>query len=140
MKDLVRFVNDIKPYTLGFDQLWDDLSHPSLATWDTSFPKDNVIKSDNSITIELALAGYDKDCIEIKRDGSRLTVSANKEEREEDKNVIFVRKHIASRSFTKSYTIAPEYKDSDAKFENGILSITLVKEPEEDTTHKIEIL
>ena len=139
--EIVPFVEDIKKNVIGWDNLWDDLVHREFPyTMETSFPKDNIIKKDNEVVIQLALAGYDKENISIERNGNRLTVIAKKGEKEQEENVNYVRRHIATRAFTKHYTIATEYKEIDAEFTNGILSIRLEREPaKEETKHLIEI-
>lgn len=139
--EVVPFVEDIKKNVIGWDNLWDDLVHREFPyTMETSFPKDNIIKKDNEVVIELALAGYNKENISIERNGNRLTVTASKEDKEQEENVNYIRRHIATRAFTKHYTVATEYREIDAKFENGILSIHLEREPkEEETKQLIEI-
>jgi molecular chaperone IbpA len=137
--DIVPFVNDIRKSVIGFDRLWDDLVHREPFKFDDSFPKDNVMSVDNTVIIELALAGYKKEDITIERDGSSLKVSASKRDEEEIEEVKYIRKQIAQRAFTKSYTIAPEYKDVRARFQDGILSIHLEREPSEETKKLVEI-
>lgn len=139
--DIVPLVDDIKKNVIGWDNLWDDLVHREFPyTVETTFPKDNIIKKENEVVIELALAGYDKENISIERNGNRLTVSARKDQKEQEENVNYIRRHIATRAFTKHYTVATEYKDIDAEFRNGILAIRLEREPEQkETKHLIEI-
>ena len=136
---IVPFVNDIRKSVIGFDHLWDDLVHREPFSVTDSFPKDNIMSVDNTVIIELALAGYKKEDISIERDGSSLKVSASKRDEEQIEEVKYIRKQIAQRAFTKSYTIAPEYKDVRARFQDGILSIHLEKEPAEETKKLVEI-
>lgn len=140
--DLVPFVHDLRKNVIGFDNLFDDLVHrPFESFTDGGFPKDNIIRVDNTVIIELALAGFEKEDITIERDGTRLKVTGNKfvEEVEDEVDVTYIRRNIASRSFTKSYTVGTEYKDVHARFKNGILSIHLEKLPEEEKGKLIEI-
>lgn len=134
--DIVPFVNDIRKHVIGFEPLWEDLVH---RTFDDSYPKDNVIRADNTVIIELALAGFTKDDIEIERDGASLVVRGSKGFAEDEEDVTYVRRNIAYRSFTKSYTVGAEYVDIRARFKDGILSIHLEKQPEEETKQLIEI-
>jgi HSP20 family molecular chaperone IbpA len=136
--EVVPFVEDIKKNVIGWDNLWDDLVHREFPyTVETSFPKDNIIKRENEVVIELALAGYGRENISIERNGNRLTVSARKDEKEQEENVNYIRRHIATRAFTKHYTVATEYKDIDATFENGILSIRLEREPKQEEAKRL---
>lgn len=138
--DIVPFVNSIRKNVIGWDNLWDDLVHREFPNMETSFPKDNIIKLENTVIIELALAGYKKENISIEREGSHIVVSANKEDREDIDEANYLRKHIATRAFTKRYTVAQDYKDIRARFKDGILSIHLEREPKpEEVKHTIEI-
>ena len=136
--DLVPFVNDLRKNVIGFDPLWDNLVHRQF-DWDGNYPKDNIIRTDNTVIIELALAGFTKDDIEIERDGASLVVKGSKGFAEDDEDVTYVRRTIADRSFTKRYTVGTEYADIRARFKDGILSINLEKEPEKETKKLIEI-
>ena len=136
--ELVPFVQDLKKNVFGYDDLWDGLIHHPFDL-DTTFPKDNVIKLKNTVIVELALAGYAKEDITIERDGASLVVKGRKEVKEEDEDVHYVRKNIAQRSFTKSYTVGAEYKGIRARFKDGILSIHLEKSPEEENKKLVEI-
>ena len=137
--EIVPFVNDIRKHVIGYDHLWDDLVHRTTYDWDNGYPKDNVMRTDNTVIIELALAGFTKDDIEIERDGASLVVKGGKGFADDEEDVTYVRRNIAYRSFTKSYTVGTEYKDIRARFKDGILSIHLEKQPEEETKQLIEI-
>ena len=121
--------------------MWDDMVHrPTAYLHGESFPKDNVMHvGDDTIVIELALAGYRKEDIEVERDGTFLTVSGKKDEAEETEEVSYIRKNIATRAFTKRYTISTEFKDIQARYDMGILTITLSREPKEDSSMLVEI-
>lgn len=137
--ELVPLVNEVRERALGFDKLWDDLERFKFNS-DATFPKENIIKGENTIIVELALAGYNKDQISIERDGNLLTINGKAEEvNEDDFDMRYVRRNIAKRSFSRSFTVASEYADIRAKFENGLLSIHLEKQPEETNKKLIEI-
>ena len=136
--EIVPFVNDLRKNVIGFDPLWDNLVHRSF-DWEANYPKDNIMRTDNTVIIELALAGFTKDDIEIERDGASLVVKGGKGFADDDEDVTYVRRNIAYRSFTKSYTVGTEYKDIRARFKDGILSIHLEKQPDEETKQLIEI-
>ena len=139
MKDIVPFVHDLRKNVIGFDNLWDDLVHRPLGSFEVNYPKDNIIKADNTVIIELALAGFTKDDIEIERDGTSLVVKGSKGFADDEEGITYVRRNIAYRSFTKSYTISTEYKDIRARFKDGILSIHLERHPKAETKQIIEI-
>lgn len=136
--ELVPFVHDLRKHVIGFDPLWENLTHRSF-DFDTGYPKDNIINAENTVIIELALAGFTKDDIEIERDGASLVVKGSKGFAEDEEGVTYVRRNIAHRSFTKSYTVGTEYADIRARFKDGILSIHLEKQPEKETKQLIKI-
>ena len=137
-KEIVPFVNELKRDVIGFENLFTDLVHRT-DMWETNYPKDNVISYDNKVIIMLALAGFGKGDIAVTRDGASLMVTGSHEDAEEVDGATYLRRNIATRSFTKRYTISAEYKNVEAIFENGILRLTFEKEPVEDTTQVIEI-
>ena len=127
--------------TVGFDKLFDNLD--ALLQVDTNidkYPPHNTISIDtNKYVIELALAGFKEEDIDITIDKGMLTVkSINNFERES--TVQYVYKGIANRAFTKCFKLADTIVVSSADFKNGILSINLENiVPDEQKPRKIQI-
>jgi molecular chaperone IbpA len=124
------------PYTIGFDSFFNTLD--SITGTDVKgYPHYNIKKlDDNKWIIELALAGFSKDNIEIEVKDNVMTINGElKEENNE-----FVYKGISSRKFSKSFTLAEFTECESAQMENGILSITLEKNiPEDKKPQKVKI-
>ena len=124
------------PYTIGFDSFFDTLD--SITGTDVKgYPHYNIKKlDDNKWSIELALAGFSKDDIEIEvKDNVMIINGELKEENNE-----YVYKGISSRKFSKSFTLAEFTECESATMENGILSIILEKNiPEEKKPQKVKI-
>ena len=127
--------------TVGFDKLFDNLD--ALLQVDTNadrYSPHNTISIDtNKYVIELALAGFKEEDIDITIDKGMLTVkSINNFERES--TVQYVYKGIANRAFTKCFKLADTIVVSSADFKNGILSINLENiVPDEQKPRKIQI-
>ena len=128
--------------TLGFDKFFDDVE--KLLSMDvqktlSNFPPHNILKLDESrYVVELAVAGFSKDEIQISVEEGTLTVKGEKEEKES--NVQYLHKGIGTRSFTKSLTIADTIEVKGAEFKDGILRIGLENiVPEHKKPRKIEI-
>ena len=124
------------PYSVGFDTLFDRLG--SLSAIDVKgYPYYNIKKADDTQrVIELALAGFSKDDIEIEVKDNVMNI---KGELKEDNNE-FVYKGISSKRFSKSFTLAEFTECESAQMENGILSITLEKNiPEDKKPQKVKI-
>jgi molecular chaperone IbpA len=128
--------------TLGFERFFDDVEKllaSDVAKVSSSFPPHNIIKLDESrYVVELAVAGFSKNEIEISVENGTLTVKGEKQEKES--SVQYLHKGIGTRSFTKSLTIADTVEVKGAEFKDGILRIGLENViPEHKKPRKIEI-
>ena len=125
------------PYTIGFEKLFDQLDefiHHSKKL--PSYPPYNIKRDGDNFTIEMALAGFSKDDIEVTVTEDMLTVSSNKENSKKDE----LYKGISNRKFTRNFSIADDIIIKSAKLENGLLVIKLEREiPEEKKPRKIKI-
>ena len=123
------------PYTIGFDSFFNSLD--SITGDVKGYPHYNIKKlDDNKWSIELALAGFSKDDIEIEVKDNVMTI--NGELKEENNEYVY--KGISSRKFSKSFTLAEFTECESATMENGILSIILEKNiPEDKKPQKVKI-
>lgn len=128
--------------TLGFERFFDDvekLLSVDVTKATQSFPPHNIIKLDDThYVVELAVAGFSKNEIEITSEDGTLTIKGEKKEK--DIEVTYLHRGIGTRSFTKQLTIADTVEVKGAEFENGILRIGLENViPEHKKPRKIEI-
>jgi len=119
---------------IGFDRIVDHLS--SLQS--NNYPPHNIIiTGDDTRSIEFALAGFQRDDVDITVEDDVLTVSG---EPAVDEDKIYVHQGIASRSFTKQFSLAEYWEIDSAEFSDGILTILLKQEiPEAKKPKQIEI-
>ena len=86
------------------------------------------------LTTVLALTSFNKNDFRITIEDGVLTISAEKEEKSEDKTDGYLRKEFSYNSFTRSI-ILPESVDDEkevkAEYQDGVLKLTLEKKPEE---------
>jgi molecular chaperone IbpA len=106
------------------------LTADSLTEWTKkitkSFPPYNIVKVDeNKYVIEMALAGFGKDQIEITLDNGVLTVTGKKETASIPEQTYYVFKGIAERAFTRQFTLADKVEIKNAELVNGLLKIWL---------------
>lgn len=100
------------------------------------YPPYNIIKSDGGkYTIELAVAGYRESDVEVEVDDSVVTIKGKRQDQEE---VSFLHRGIASRSFERSFNLA-ELEVTSATMKNGMLRIELQAKPDTNNVRKIEI-
>lgn len=124
---------------VGFDTLFEDLEriHTSARSNSNNYPPHNVVKiDDEKFLIELAVAGFTKDNIDIElKDGIlKVTGEVEKDERE------YAYKGISSRKFEKSFRLSEFVVIDGADFQDGILVVfARVELPEEKRPRKIEI-
>ena len=114
---------------------------------DVKFPKYNAILHDSeNMELEIALAGYDKDDINIELSPEKiLTVSSSSiynedEEANEELGYTYVHRGVASRNFKIAWKISPTHEVGDISFVNGMLRIPLLnKAPPEPEVKVLEI-
>jgi molecular chaperone IbpA len=128
------------PTALGFENAFaalDNASHLLTAT-QTAFPPVNVIKKDDyNFILELAVAGYRQNEIEVTTERNSLKVTGKKVD--EDTREYLV-KGIAGRKFSRQFVLSDTVVVRDANLADGILSIQLENVvPEEQKPRKIDI-
>ena len=116
--------NQLTPYAVGFDRVFDQLTaYAANNATSSGFPPYNIRKGgDYTYAIEMALAGFSKDDIEIEVAEGLLTVRSIKENDENDSNIY---RGISYRKFNRKFTLADDIVVNDASLKNGMLEITL---------------
>jgi HSP20 family protein len=97
-----------------------------------SLPAVNIVEADDSYTIEVAAPGLDKKDFHIDLENSCLTISSEKEQKNEESNDRYARKEFSYSSFKRSFTL-PETVNSDkiaASHKDGILYVKIPKKDE----------
>ncbi len=124
--------------TVGFDRLAHLLENASRFE-PTNWPPYNIEKTgEDAYRITMAVAGFAPDEIEVVAKPNLLTVSGQKAKSEE--GVQYLHRGIATRSFRQTFELADYVKVADAKLDNGLLMIELVREvPEAMKPRRIEI-
>jgi len=121
---------------LGFDSLFDALNAPN--TSNQSYPPYNVIKKgDNHYFIEIAVAGFKDDDINLTLEKGILTVEGKKNEKSDED---YIHRGISNRTFTRTFTLADTIKVVGADIIDGLLLIGLENViPEEDKPRTINL-
>ena len=127
-KDLSIF-NSLRPYSIGFDDMFDQfesmLGNGSLAV-QSNYPPYNIRKTGkDKYAIEVAVAGFNKDDVEVEYEDNLLTVKTKEVKRSEEKDGgEVIHRGISQRSFARSFTIADDVKVGEAKLKDGLLTIS----------------
>jgi len=126
--------------TIGFDRLFSLLDNVSQSENTTAYPPYNIERTgDESYRISMAVAGFSEEDISIEAKQNSLTVTAERNEEEQNENEVLFR-GIAARSFERRFQLADHVEVKNASLENGLLHIDLVREiPEAMKPRKISI-
>ena len=122
--------NDLRPYAVGFDNIFDHFSNTLEYTHsqNQSYPPYNINKIDNlNWQIEMALAGFNKNDIEVEYADSQLTIKSIFEKDGKDEDKESVHRGISKRQFTKRFTLADEVVVNGAELKDGMLRVELEK-------------
>jgi len=133
-------INQLTPYAVGYDRVFDTLKRyvDNNAT-STGFPPYNIRKEgDYNYVIEMALAGFSKDDLEIEVADGVLTIRSVKDTTDDDTSNIY--RGISFRKFVRKFTIADDIIINGANMQNGMLSVDLERVvPEEKKPRIIEV-
>ena len=125
---------------LGFDQLFNTLTeiNPDVARG-SGYPPYNVIKKDDGhFLIEIAVAGFSKNDIDLTLEGGVLTVTGNKKTGADKRE--YTHRGISARGFERAFTLADTIKVIGADIVDGLLVIILENNiPEEDKPQTINL-
>ena len=112
------------PYGVGIDSMLSALD--TLSTKNTSYPPYNILKRDSSnYEIEIALAGFTREEIEVSSESNILKVTSKVAGT--DPKVEYLHKGVSRRSFTESWQLADDVRVVDVAFNDGLLIISLEK-------------
>jgi molecular chaperone IbpA len=128
------------PQFVGFDNIFNELERlvdGTTPTRNTSFPPHNIIKlDDNKYVVEMAVAGFGQDEVDVEIHDGTLIVKGEKKDQTE---VDYLYRGIATRSFTKSIRLNDSIEVRGAQFKDGILKIALENIiPEHKKPRKVE--
>lgn len=124
---------------VGFDHLFQELDWVAKHATDT-YPPHNIVKvSENDYLIEVAVAGFTMDDLEIEQDERTLTVKGEKV-KTEDKESSYIHRGISQKKFKRVFRLSEYVFVDGASLKDGILSVQLKFElPEEKRPRKIDI-
>ena len=122
--DLPALLDRINRHSIGMDEYFNRLFNQHETT--SNYPPFNLVQVSNvESRLELALAGFKKDEVNVYTEYGKLFVDGRKEDKEND--TTYVHRGVAQRSFTRSWTLSDETEVRSVAFEDGLLSITLGK-------------
>jgi molecular chaperone IbpA len=137
----MRTAFDFAPFrrsTIGFDRLFDLLENNDAGQASENYPPFDLVKvDDNHYRIDLAVAGFKADEVDITAHQNQLVVTGK---RGNENGAEYIHRGIATRSFERRFGLADHIRVTGADMKDGLLSVELVREvPEAMKPRKISI-
>ena len=141
---LLRFepMRDLDHLTNRFQRLFDDFPGFHGYSNDSFSPRIDISENEKSLLINAEIPGVDKENLKITLQDNIITIEGEKKKVVNDKNANYFREERSFGKFKRCFTLPAEVDSDkvDAKFNNGILEITLNKlEPKEQKERVIEL-
>ena len=112
------------PYGVGLDSVFNRLD--AMSGHNTNYPPYNIIKNDAAnYEIEIALAGFKAEEIEISTEQNILRVASKVAKRDTDRT--YLHKGLSKRSFSNTWQLGDDVRVSSVDFADGLLTISLEK-------------
>lgn len=143
MTQLVRFdTNALNKALLGFDSLFDNFENRFANQIQQNYPPYNILKhSEDSYEIEIAVTGFSPEEITVEIDQTQLIVKGERkavdgapiDESDEIRRQMrgegtqYLHRSLATRNFTRSWTLAEHMEVGTGKIKNGVLTIALTR-------------
>lgn len=127
-------------HAVGFDRLFNEVNRSFLGNGRSdNYPPYNIAQlDDNHYVIEIAVAGFAENEIDVELKDSTLYIKGTKEKK--DKEINYTHKGISTRNFERSFTLADNVEVRAATVQHGILAVALEHViPEEQKPKKISI-
>jgi len=133
---------DFDKFYVGFDEQFNRLAkmHDDMTKNIPNYPPYNIRKTgDNTYVIELAVAGFARQDIEIELTDNTMIVRGNAaSDEKESENYLW--KGIATRNFTRTFALEDQIEVKDAEMLNGMLRVFLERIiPEHKKPKKVEV-
>jgi len=122
--DLSTLLDKINRHSIGMDEYFDRLFKLHETT--SNYPPYNLVQVSNvESRLELALAGFKKEEVNVYTQDGKLFIEGQKEDKETETN--YLHKGLAQRSFTRAWTLSDDTEVGSVDFEDGLLTISLGK-------------
>ena len=119
--ETAKYLLEIQRNSIGMDE-WFKRFDTAFETH-TNYPPYNLIKESSvDFRLEIALAGYKKEDIEVTTEQSKLFIEAKKTGNSED---TYLHQGLAKRAFTRTWTLSDDVVVGDVSFEDGLLTVKL---------------
>lgn len=108
----------------------------------TNIPSVNVKENERLYTIEMAVPGFKKEEFNLRVENGILFISGENKSEKEEKNENYTRKEFNYSTFSRSFSL-PENANQDkieAKYENGLLKLEILKKSSPENKKQISVM
>ena len=123
-KDLGAIVDAAEKYSVGLDDVFHRLHSYGMGHANNAYPPYNLVEESNvKWRIELALAGWSRDEIEVSTESNVLLIrsKAAKNKGEEE----YMHRGISTRTFARGFNLSDDVEIGAVSFTNGMLVVEL---------------
>ena len=142
--------NKLRPISVGFDDIFnhfesmfDEDYYTLTQNIGSNYPPYNIVRSgENQYDIEIALAGFNKDDINVTVEDRLLTVETKNTDEKTTANQSneVIHRGISQRYFKRSFTVASDVEVKNAQLKDGLLKISMERIiPEDKKLRTIDI-
>lgn len=131
-----------RSHFIGFDHVWNEIERLADVADNKLYPPHNVVKhSESTYTIELALAGYKKEDLQVEvKEGILVITGDNRSTVDTEEGREYLHRGISGKKFTRTFRLSEHVVVDGADFVDGLLVIDLkVVIPEEKRPRTIPI-
>ena len=128
--------------TIGFDKMFNTLEQLNgLSNVSESYPPYNLIRTgDHCFVIEVALAGFSKEELNVEIKENVLHINGEKKQVEDDGKKNYIHKGIGARKFHKTFTLAEYVEVVEGAYVDGVLTVVCERQlPEEKKPRKLDL-
>lgn len=127
-------------HTIGFDRMFNELGRTFANSGKDNYPPYNIAQLDDThYVIEVAVAGFEEDELDVELKDQILYVKGSKVKKDTSE-ITYAHKGISTRNFERHFTLNPDVQVRAATVKNGILAVALeLVVPEEQKPKKIAI-
>ena len=95
-------------------------------------PKVNINETNDAYVLQVSAPGRTKEDFKISLEKNLLTISSEKKDEQQTENEKQIRREFSFQSFKRTFTVDEKIdaEKIDAKYENGLLTLTLPKKEE----------
>ena len=122
--ETAKYLDTIHRNSIGLED-WMRRLDNAFEAGDVNYPPYNLVKeTDTRYRLELAIAGFSKDDVEVTTESNKLTVEGKQKDAD---TAEYVYRGLASRDFTRTWTLSDDVEVNKVDFTNGLLTVRLNK-------------